>query len=62
MVIRVAQTRMTILFFFRTDSQILLTAKFREESELTTLPSESMNAVLGTVTTLHSRGAAIATV
>lgn len=29
MVIRVAQTRMTILFFFRTDSQILLTAKIQ---------------------------------
>ena len=29
MVIRVAQTRMTILFFFRTDSQILLTTKIQ---------------------------------
>ena len=29
MVIRVAQTRMTIPFFFRTDSQILLTAKIQ---------------------------------
>ena len=29
MVIRVAQTRMTILFFFRTDSQILLNAKIQ---------------------------------
>ena len=29
MVIRVAQTRMAILFFFRTDSQILLTAKIQ---------------------------------
>lgn len=29
MVIRVAQTRMTILFFFRTYSQILLTTKIQ---------------------------------
>ena len=29
MVIRVAQTRMTILFCFRTDSQILLNAKIQ---------------------------------